>query len=66
VKIPMCVRVCFSGASFVTPRVAGLVYLDSGLDATNLLSLLVIIISFYSSRLVTRTKECIKVKSMMV
>jgi len=37
-----------------------------GLDATNLLSLLVIIIRSYSSRLVTRTKECIKVKSIMV
>jgi len=38
----------------------------SGFDVTNLLSLLVKFISSYSSRLATRTKECIKVKSIMV
>jgi len=38
----------------------------SGFDVTRLLSLLVKFISSYSSRLETRTKECIKVKSIMV
>jgi len=41
-------------------------YVCSWFDVTILLSLLIKIISFYSSRLETRTKECIKVKSIMV